>query len=264
MLTIDPYGGCEEDWPQSVLNAASQGATLAFLTPPALRPTPQVNQIVFPDLAHYEICGPDTLACTAAACGHVGSAVDTLHELLADFRAQRWSDGSRWDPNRGSNLPQLGALAERRGWPVERLYGPAGDVAASLAQQGRVGITALNTAYGSGALWNSLHPQAGGRVGHWEAIGAVNAAHAEDPMADPAALLACMRLGTEALRQALIERWPEDLPAIDSFAQNMAAHPDQVLAITTTMLAIASNDPGYMPTRMAKLEAAARAAGWTI
>lgn len=259
MLTVDPYGGCEEDWPQAVLNAASQGATLAFLEPPATqRPMPQVNQIVFPDAAHYEICGPDTLACGAVAVGHVADASSTLAELLADFRAQGWN------PNNGSNLKQLMTLAQRRGWGVEALTGPAGDVAAQLTAQGRVGLTALNTAYGSGALWNSLHPQAGGRVGHWEGIGAVNAAYVEDPMADPTVQLNCFRIAFEALRQALIERWPEGLPAIDSYAQNAAAHPDQALAIATSMLAAAQNDAGYMPTRMAKLEAAAKAAGWAI
>jgi hypothetical protein len=249
MLTVDPYGGLEEDWPQSVLNAASQKATLAFLEPPAAqRPMPQINQIVFPDSAHLEICGPDTLACGAVAVGHVTSAIDTLHELLADFRAQGWN------PNNGSDLDQLLTIARRRGWAVEPLYGPAGDISAQLAAQGRIGLTALNTAYGSGALWNSLHPQAGGRVGHWEGIGAVDAAYVEDPMADPTVQLNCFRIAFEALRQALIERWPENLPAIDSYAQNAASHPDKALEIATSMLAAASGDPGYMPARIQKIE----------
>jgi len=177
--TIDPYGGFEEEWSIDLLNSASQNATIAF-TMPAVRPMPQLNQITFPDAAHDEICGFDCLCCAAYAVGVVDDYVGSLHAVLADARRLGY------DPNRGSDLDELMGLAQRQGWSVEPVTGRAGDVAAQLVATGRVGLTALTTTYGTGANWNVLHPQAGGRIGHWEGVGAVNATSTGGSDMDPA------------------------------------------------------------------------------
>lgn len=164
--TIDPYGGFQEEWSVDVLNTASQDATIAF-THKAIRPMPRVNQITFPDAAHFEICGFDVLSCCAYAVGYIEDVAETLRVVLADARSLGY------DPGKGSDKGELMTLAARRGWDVVSVPGHAGDVAQQLATQDQVGLTALNTAYGTGAQWNVLHPAAQGNVGHWEGIGAV-------------------------------------------------------------------------------------------
>lgn len=168
---IDPYGGFVEVWSTDVLNGASQqpSATLA-LPGKVIRPSPRINQITFPDADHYEICGFDCLVCGAYAVGLIDDPIAELHAVLADARFLKYN------PGKGSDLPELARLAQRRGWNVINVPGRSGSIATQLEAQCMIGLTALNTHYGTGLQWNVLHPQTGGNVGHWECIGATTAA----------------------------------------------------------------------------------------
>jgi hypothetical protein len=165
---IDPYGGYRECWTVALLNAASQGAGLVFDTP-AVRPMPATNQIAIPDKAHFESCGPTALAAAAYGCGHIADS-----EIVPSA-----VDGCQWlgdasVASGGTGTAQLLIYARHRGWPVHEDDRKAGDLALALAQSGHIGLSALNTAYGTGCSWNILHPQQGGGIGHWEGFGAVD------------------------------------------------------------------------------------------
>jgi hypothetical protein len=165
---VDPYGGYREHWTVALLDAASQGAGVVFDTP-AVRQMPAANQILLDDRAHFEACGPTCLAAGAYAVGHIESgavtstAIDACRFLGDDAVAAG-----------GTSTSQLLSYARHRGWPVHEDDRKAGTLALALLQTGQVGVSALDTAYGSGASWNVLHPQAGGSIGHWEGFGAVD------------------------------------------------------------------------------------------
>jgi hypothetical protein len=141
---------------------------------------PATNQILIPSKSHLESCGPVCLAAGAAAVGHIGlgdvvnAAVDCCRFLGEDSVARN-----------GTGTGQLLTYAQHRGWAVHEDNRPAGTLALDLIGSGHIGLSALNTAYGTGSEWNTLHPQAGGRIGHWEGFGAVDGPLAEGAM-DPA------------------------------------------------------------------------------
>jgi hypothetical protein len=171
--TIDPYGGFQESWPSDLLDASSQRSNLVF-TDRVVRSMPRIDQITFPDAAHFEICGYDIIACCAYSTGHTDDAVGTLRDLLADGRYLGYH------PERGSNTTQLATLCGRRGWPVTQDISPAGQLGLRLEATHQVACMALNTHYGTGSLWNVLHPEAGGNVGHYEGGGDVTGGYVVD------------------------------------------------------------------------------------
>jgi hypothetical protein len=176
---IDPYGGLRERWTVGLLDEASQGAGIVF-DKPAIRPMPATNQIDLVTRAHFEACGPTTLAAGAVSVGYItlGQVVDAA------------VDGCRWlgedsVAKNGTGTKQLLNYARHRGWAVHEDDRRAGTLALDLVGSGHIGISALQTAYGTGASWNTLHPQASGHIGHWEGFGAVDGPLTEGTM-DPA------------------------------------------------------------------------------
>jgi hypothetical protein len=163
---VDPYGGYREGWTQDVLNAASQDAGIVF-DHPVVRAAPLTNQITLPTIAHFEACGPTAMAICAYACGLIndpaGNAVAGCNFLGAASVAAS-----------GTGTGQLLSWAANQGWKVHQDNRPAGDLDVFLLNNGLIGTSALDTAYGTGASWNTLHPAAGGRIGHWEVFGAVS------------------------------------------------------------------------------------------
>jgi len=168
---VDPYGGLREQWPVAVLNGASQRSNIVFRKP-AIRAMPVIDQKTFPDAAHFEICGFDELCSCAYAVGYIDDAPGTLAKVLADARSLGYN------PATGSNTAELLKLAARQGWDCYEDDTASGDLDQKLLAAGQVGLAALNTAYGSGALWDTLHPRTaadtGRTIGHYEGIGAVN------------------------------------------------------------------------------------------
>jgi hypothetical protein len=166
---LDPYHGLRESWSAELLNAASQSPPSGIVFDHAVvRQAPATNQIALPDRAHLEACGPVAMAISAYACGLIDDPV------AAAIRGCAWI-GDDTVAKFGTDTAQLIGWAAHEGWPVHADNRPAGELDADWAAHGLIGVMALDTAYGTGALWNTLHPQAQGRIGHWEVGGNVNA-----------------------------------------------------------------------------------------
>jgi hypothetical protein len=207
---IDPYGGLRESWSKEVLDAASQDAGIVFDHPVARAALP-VNQIALPSVAHFEACGPTAMAVCAAACGLI---TDPVANILAALNFL----GAASVAASGTGTQQLLSWAANQGWKVHQDNRPAGDLDEALAASGLIGISALDTAYGTGPLWNTLHPQQGGGIGHWETVGClVPAAAPEEDVMTPAQLLNVKRIAVWMVRLQH-ENWPPGQVDIDAFA----------------------------------------------
>jgi hypothetical protein len=200
---VDPYGGYREIWSTDILNAASQSPPAGIVFDhPVVRQAPATNQIALQDKAHFEACGCVAIAIAAYACGliddPVAAAIDACRFIGDDTVAKF-----------GTDTAQLVGYAEHRGWSVRVDNRPAGELHADWAAKGLVGVMALDTAYGTGDLWNTLHPQAQGRIGHWEVGGNVNATG--DAMTDDQFTQLC---GWGAFTQFVVHlgRPPETVP----------------------------------------------------
>jgi hypothetical protein len=240
---VDPYGGLRESWTVEVLNAASQEAGIVF-EKPVIRQAPAVNQISLPTVAHYESCGPTAMAICAYAVGYIDApAVNAVS-------ACDWL-GAEQIARSGTGTQQLLSWARNQGWAVHEDDRAAGDLDADLRAKGLIGISALDTAYGTGNLWNTLHPQAGGRIGHWEVFGAVDAPAQEvDAMTMDEARLVSYGFLALALHE---DAGTQDIGAqIEAFAAGMVGNVEGGMS---TLVAAVEKDDRYIWNQIAAIKA---------
>jgi hypothetical protein len=250
---IDPYGGYRELWSTNDLNASSQRSTVVF-EHPVVRASFPTNQIAVPSVAHLECCGPTGIAICAHACGLID---DTVANILAALNFLGPASVAR----NGTNDTQLVAWARNQGWAVHVDNRPGGDLDEELDGSNLIACSAMWTQYGSGAYWNTLHPQAagsGGTIGHWEVLGATTFPSAEDVDMTPAQLLNLKRIPIwmERLHH---ENWPSDPNAqendIDGYARQIPDNLDFEGVITALHATFETN---HQPSQM-ELLAAVRA-----